>query len=71
MGLFISHTLNPIKPELHPFFRSPVCCGPCRLTQREKALREPADEVHALPDGAEPCGVLGDLSGFGGVVVRS
>lgn len=48
-----------------------MCCGPCRLTQREKALREPADEVHALPDGAEPCGVLGDLSSFGGVVVRS
>ena len=34
-------------------------------------LRQPSDEVQALPDGAEPCGVLGDLSSFGGVVVKS
>lgn len=34
-------------------------------------LREPSDEGHALPDGAEPCEVLGDLRSFGGVVVKS
>lgn len=59
------------QTRTRPFFRSTVCCGACRHTQREKVLREPSDEGHALPDGAEPCEVLGDLRSFGGVVVKS